>query len=408
MTAPFDTWVMAHGLYEKIATPTLYEKQAGVLGGLAHALGMAGAGHVSTNAAGLAAHHASNVGEVLAHRGLQHGLGGQRLTPVMKQSIKSIFGPESLINYEAAHGLAQRLLAESPHPDDRLKNMLALVEHGIAHGTPVARPMQQALEHHLRGSAPHAGGLGPASDAYAKILDRLTSRPLHGMETGAQRLAKNLRDAVPAALFVGADAALSGGVPTGAAGHALWNGARQAAGHTDIGQKLLAQEVVKGLEGAHLGKAETLAYDLGASPAFLDARRVAARAAGHAPEVDGAAAAARRMGGVDADRVRQAREAVNSARTARSDAHGVAGLGGVERAAAAAEAHLRGGIAAARPPSEMLRERLRTDRAGVTREVERHLEKTLGEPKLRLLPHIKVEPTGVPAPNARPQVRAAF
>lgn len=378
-----------HGLYEKQVGPSLYEKQAGVLGALGHLLGTAGAGHLGTNAVGLAAHHHSNVGDFLAHRGLQHGLDGQHLSPVARQSIKSIFGPESLITYEAGHGLAQKLIEASPHPDDRLRNMWGLLQQHVAGGTPVFGPLQKAVAHHVSGTAPVAGGTGRFSDAYAKALDHLTARPMHGMETGAQKVVKNLRDAVPAALFAGLDAVASGGVPAGAIGHAGWNGVRQLAGHTDVGQKLVAKEVVKGFAGERTGKLEALAYNLGASPAYLDARRLGERAAQHGAEVNqvarhpqARAAARAAMAGDGVDRLRQVASAVAPGATPQH-----------------VEAFARVAPHAGRDPAQALRDHVTRNRAQVERQVERHIEKTLGEPKLRLLPHIKVEPAA-PAATA--------
>lgn len=276
---------------------TASEKQAvGVLG---HALGMTAGGHFGVNALGRAAHHASNIGEVLAHRGLQHGLLGQRVTPSRLQSLKSIFGPEAMVNYEAALQAGGKLVSQYPAPQARNAAIQAAMRaKQFAEGAPVAGDLMKAFQHELAGTAPTFQGKGLAARLYGGAVDRLSRHTLTGMETGAQRAVKHITGAAPAAAFVAADAAASGGLPLGAIGHAAWNGVRQGVGHTRAGQEFVKKEFQKGFQGKMPSKAQEFVADHVFSPAFLDARRLGYHARTQVQKNPRAAAAVSQIGAV--------------------------------------------------------------------------------------------------------------
>jgi hypothetical protein len=192
---------IVHEIYRRINTPyaPLRKEASGILGGLAHGLGMGVAGHAGTNFLGMKAHHHSNIGEVLAHRGFQHGLLEQRISPVMEQSIKSVFGPESLINYHAAVEAGKHFVTKAPNPDQRRNALLLATQHALPHDMPVLSQLQSAMNHELQGTAPTLNAKGLSASVYGKILDSLTNNPVTGMETKAQAAWKHLKGAGPAA-----------------------------------------------------------------------------------------------------------------------------------------------------------------------------------------------------------------
>jgi hypothetical protein len=263
---------IVHEIYRRINTPyaPLRKEASGILGGLAHGLGMGVAGHAGTNFLGMKAHHHSNIGEVLAHRGFQHGLLEQRISPVMEQSIKSVFGPESLINYHAAVEAGKHFVTKAPNPDQRRNALLLATQHALPHDMPVLSQLQSAMNHELQGTAPTLNAKGLSASVYGKILDSLTNNPVTGMETKAQAAWKHLKGAGPAAAMVGADVGMSG-VPLGALAHFGWNGMRQGAAATDIGQRIAADQIAKGLSGGV--PKSTTKWDIGLSPAYLDGQR---------------------------------------------------------------------------------------------------------------------------------------
>lgn len=262
-----------HELYRRINTPygPLRKEASGILGGLMHGLGMGAAGHAGTNFFGMKAHHHSNIGEVLAHRGFQHGLLEQRISPVMEQSIKSVFGPESLINYHAAVEAGKHFVTKAPHPDQRRNALLLATQHTLPHDLPVLSQLQSAMNHELQGTSPALKAEGLSAKAYSKVLNWLTNNPVTGMETKAQAAWKHLKGVGPAAMMVGGDVAMSG-APFGAMAHFGWNGMRQGAAATDLGHRVAADQIVKGLSGGV--PKSTTKWDIGLSPAYLDGQRL--------------------------------------------------------------------------------------------------------------------------------------
>jgi len=246
---------------------------ASKLPSLGHVVGTAAAGHIGTNALGRAAHHASNIGEVLAHKGFQHGLLDQGINPARKQAIKMMFGPEALIPYEAAHQFASKAVAQAPHPTQRAQLLNAFLSKDISHA-PVLGNVQKAIQHELAGSTPQFAGQGMAAKMYGGAIDSLSNQTRTGFETPLQKVVESVRGASPLAPMLAADAAVSGGIPLGAVGHMGWNMTRQAIGDSALGQRLAKQQLLSGLKGKSTGGLSEMAHDLVLSPAFLDAQRL--------------------------------------------------------------------------------------------------------------------------------------
>jgi hypothetical protein len=128
--------------------PAILGAIASKLPSLGHVAGTAAAGHIGTNALGRAAHHASNIGEVLAHKGFQHGLTDWQINPARKQALKMMFGPEALIPYEAAREAAAKAVQQAPGPIQRNQLLSGLLAKDISHA-PVLGHVQTAIKHEL-------------------------------------------------------------------------------------------------------------------------------------------------------------------------------------------------------------------------------------------------------------------
>jgi hypothetical protein len=246
---------------------------------LLHGLGMTLAGHIGTNAMGRAAHHHSNIGEYLAHLGLKHALSSNnsRITPSRLQSIKMLFGPEAMMTYEATHQLGKQISKKINNPALRQLALATALPQpsGPLANAPVLSEMHKALRHEVAGTAPKIQAKGRVSGAYANLMKWLTNHTTSDNQTKTQKVIGAITGAAPLAPVIAIDAALSGGVPLGAIGHLGWNLTRQVAANTDIGKRVVQNEIQKGLRGERLSRPAEYIIDHLISPAFLDARRAA-------------------------------------------------------------------------------------------------------------------------------------
>lgn len=244
------------------------EKSALLLGAGFSALG----GHLGTNIAGRSAHHASNLAEVMAHRGFQHGLLGQQIHPARQLSMKALMGPESLATYELARQAGLSAVEHAPNPIERAKYLQNI--HGFAstqpslEHAPIIDPIRQAVMHELAGTAPELHASNPATKGYGKVVNWLADHTQTGFETGAQKAVGAIRGIAPAATLAAVE-------PIPMAGHFAVNMTREGLSRTPQGQRFMKNELAKGLRGQMPGKAKSMAIDLMASPALLDARRAA-------------------------------------------------------------------------------------------------------------------------------------
>lgn len=227
-------------------------------------------GHFSTNIAGRAAHHGSNLAEIMAHKGFQHGLLGQQVHPARHLSIKSLLGPESMVTYEAARKAGEAAVKHAPNPVEREAYLRGL--HGMAASqpnlqhAPIIDPITKAVHHELAGTAPQVQAQGFLSKGYSHLVDQLTNHVQTGFETGAQKAVGMLRGAAPTLAAAAAE-------PIPMAGHFAVNLGRELAGRSSVGQRFIRNEIAAGLRGEMHGPVKSLAYDIGASPALLDARK---------------------------------------------------------------------------------------------------------------------------------------
>jgi hypothetical protein len=271
---------------EKVAIPGL------------HALLMGAGGHVGSNALGRAAHHSSNLADVVAHQAYQRGAGGATVAPWSLKAMKLLLGPEAALQAEAAEALGKKLYELPPQKREAL---MAGIGQGLAHappevrqalgGAPILGPLHRAMEHDIRGTAPtfeaKKGLGGLAARAYGGAVNFFQKRQVTPFSTTAQNVAANVTGAAPAAALAAID-------PAGAAAHMGWNGLRNLAGRTAVGQQIAEKQLKSGLAGVPLSPVKELANDLLVSPAFLDAHRIGL--AGNRSGIAGAADRALSLG----------------------------------------------------------------------------------------------------------------
>jgi hypothetical protein len=234
-------------------------------------------GHLATNAINRAAHQGTNIAEVMAHHGLQHGLLQQGMTggglrPGTSAFLKLMYGPEALMHYEAANKAGRALVNHFPNPQDRQRAIQALVGGtGAVPGlerVPVGGEVLKALQHELHGGqAPELareGVSGAVGGLLASHLNRAVSRNGRtGMETGTQKAMDLAANGLPLA------AAASTGL---GAEHMAVNGARWA-GSKLFGRQMAESGFRKGLRGELPGQASQFLIDHLVSPAILDPQR---------------------------------------------------------------------------------------------------------------------------------------
>lgn len=255
----------------RLSVPSGAEKSAS----LAAFFGVGGVGHLASNASGRAGHHGSNLAEVMAHRGFQHGLLEQKINPARQLAMKAMFGPEALADYEVARRAGGAAVQHAPDPVTRDRYLKAL--YGVIDteknldGAPIIDPLRRALQHEFMGTTPQFAAKGRVANLYGKAVDRLAGHTQTGFETGAQKAVGMLEGAAPAAMFAGADTLLTGS-PMGALGHFSVNGAREV-GAQLFGERFAQSEIAKGLAGKLPSAGWQKAVDYAVSPALLDARR---------------------------------------------------------------------------------------------------------------------------------------
>jgi len=242
----------------------LSEEKVAILGEL-----LAGPlGHLTANAMGRAAHHSSNLADMLAHQGLQHSLTGSKINAGAMRSIKSLAGPEAMGAYDAAHALGSRV-AHLPTEQQRQIFQAASTagSHPALGEAPLLGSLHRAVGHELAGTAPVAEAKGLAAKLYSKgvgAMSRIVNTPF---DTGLQRAAKSAVGIAPLATAAATH-------PIGTAAHAAVNGVREVAGNSQTGQKVMKNMFQKGLNGSVLSPGVEKAIDYVVSPAVLDPLRV--------------------------------------------------------------------------------------------------------------------------------------
>lgn len=221
-------------------------------------------GHLGVNALGRAAHHKSNLGSVLAHRGLQHGLTDSVVNPVAARTVKAFMGPEATVSYE----LSQRLgthLAKLP-PAKRQALLKQINRAPKLQGSPIIGPLQEAVGHELAGTAPVHKAKGVAANLYSGAVRGLTSIVNKPFDTGVQRAVKSVAGGAPLAVAAAAD-------PLGTAAHVGVNTGRELLAKSRVGTRFIKKTTEAGLAGKKIPKVIEAATDYLASPGALDAYR---------------------------------------------------------------------------------------------------------------------------------------
>jgi len=237
-------------------------------------------GHLGTNVAGRAAHHASNLAEVLAHRGFQHGATGSKVAPGASRALKLLLGPEALNSYEAARAAGQKMYALPPEKRtaaikalsegaERLSGKAGISQRAgeIMHEAPIVGSLQRAAQHELAGTAPELQAHGSLAKAYSRAVDLMSRLEHTPFQTPIQRAATNVVGAAPAVALAAAD-------PSGAAVHMGWNAAREAIAKSKPGKEYMKGMLRRGLAGDTMSPTKEMLYDIGASPAFLTPHRL--------------------------------------------------------------------------------------------------------------------------------------
>jgi hypothetical protein len=265
---------MHAALRQETLQKTAEQEKEAVIGELLTGL----AGHFGVNALGRHAHHASNLPEMLAHQGFQHGATGRMPNFWSRASSTNILGPEVGIQYWLGHALGKQLY--NMPPAERAQAMKAMKEAGsigvgdlppdkleLLKKAPYLNDAFKAVMHDYHGTTPEF----KANDTVAKLygqtvqgFNRLTTSPY---DTHAQNVVKEVAGALPMAGLLAADAG-------GAAVHMGWNRARAIAGGSEFGKRWQEGLAQKGMRGELPNKATQLAYDIGVSPAYLDAQRL--------------------------------------------------------------------------------------------------------------------------------------
>ena len=248
-----------------------------VIPGLSALLTGAG-GHFGVNALGRNAHNTTNLAEVLAHKGFQHGATGSRMSHMAERSMNALLGPEVGAQYHAARYAGEKLYAMPPAERAHALSMLSGgegVQGALGVGAdalksmkdaPIFPAIQKAVGHDVAGTAPKLTSKGPVGAMYGKAVNALTSIGARPFQTTGQKVVNEALGAAPMATLLAAD-------PSGAAVHMGWNTTRELAGKSAFGKKVVGRMLQKGLAGEMPSKRMEAVTDLAVSPAFLDAQR---------------------------------------------------------------------------------------------------------------------------------------
>lgn len=230
--------------------------------------------HVAVNAGAMAAHHHSNLNEVLAHQAFQLGLQGKDLHPTRAKALKMAIGPEALVNFNASREMGEKLKNLSPS-GQRLA-MQGLMKGYDLTGAPISTPIlggiRQAIGHHLAGTAPQFEGKGFGAKVFGKVMTDLTQHTYDPTQKQSliQRGLGHLRGilpAVPIALTGLAD-------PVMPAVHFGINKIRDIAGSSRVGTNIMKDQFRGGLHGAEISPLKQKFMQYVVSPAYYEAHQI--------------------------------------------------------------------------------------------------------------------------------------
>jgi hypothetical protein len=230
--------------------------------------------HVAVNAGALAAHHHSNLNEVLSHQAFQLGLQGKDLHPTRAKALEMAIGPEALAGFSSARAMGEKLRGLSPEAQRMaMRGMMKGYDMaGMPTSTPLLGGIRQAMGHHLAGTAPEFQGKGVGAKLFGKVMTDLTQQTYDPSQKQniLQRGLGHLRGALPAV-----PVALMGAVdPWAPAVHFGINKARDLIGQSRWGANFMKDQVREGLQGAAPSPAKQKAMQLILSPAYYDAHQI--------------------------------------------------------------------------------------------------------------------------------------
>lgn len=249
----------------------------------------AAVGHGLTNVGNLVAHH-SGINDLLAHRGLQHALTGQKISPISRWSTKLLMGPESLMAYDAAHAVGAPLRG-LPAAERQAALTSSQAMGRIApelKNAPYLGSIDRAIGHHLAGTAPtvaeatQVAGGNRVGNWYRRmhggLLDKATQVAYHEAQPWLQKAVGSVSHAgwmpVLGAGAAAADLGLTGGM-SGLTGHMAWNAIREGIARTPIlGDAVTGKLIQSGIKGTPQSRASYLLQNIGGSPALGGLREV--------------------------------------------------------------------------------------------------------------------------------------
>jgi len=237
------------------------------------ALGIGAAGHAITNLLGRSAHHNSNLAEMLAHKGFQHGAGGAQISPLAKRVTKLLMGPESMVPYDLGRAAGQKIYALDPAKRELLyKNTAAALAQAqqrgalpALEGLPMAGPVLSALQHDVNGTAPKFHSTAAAASFYGRAVGALSSPTSTPFDSIGRKITNNA---------VAAPFAAATYVEPSLLGHYGVNYARERAAKTQVGQRTIKGWLSKGFSGGTFSPRSELAADVALSPSALDPYRL--------------------------------------------------------------------------------------------------------------------------------------
>lgn len=230
--------------------------------------------HVAVNAGALAAHHHSNLNEVLSHQAFQLGLQGKELHPTRVKALEMAIGPEALASFHSARAMGDKLRGLSPEGQRlAMRGMMKGYDMaGVPTSTPLLGGIRQAMGHHLAGTSPEFQAQGLGAKLFGKVMTDLTQQTYDPTQKQNifQRGLGHLRGALPAV-----PVALMGAVdPAAPAVHFGINKFRDLIGQSRFGANFMKDQVREGLQGVEHSPAKQKAMQLILSPAYYDAHQI--------------------------------------------------------------------------------------------------------------------------------------
>ncbi len=241
------------------------------------AMGVGIAGHLGVNTGILGSRTSTNLGEVLAHKGFQHGLTEAAVNPAMVRSLHALGGPEAMETYHRAREAGKRLSVMDPVQRQLTLTGLYGAENPALSNAPILGDLKKAIMHEYEGTSPTLttaapeGGfvrraLNAVGSGYAHLVDKATNVVDRPFDTKLQRGVRGVIGVAPMAGALAVDA-------PGAVAHMGWNTAREVAGRSSLGDRFVRHIADEGLHGRTVSPRVEALTNMLVSPAALDPMR---------------------------------------------------------------------------------------------------------------------------------------